>query len=182
MVEKISRSEQKRLYKQVEELAKELSQLSDNDLKQLPVDGELKELVISCRGLKAGALKRQIKFLAKILRQSDLHEVYIFMQRKKGSALKEKQIHHSAERWRDVLINEALEVHDSCLFEQVPFEPDYASDLIPNAVSELPSLDQLEIRRVVYHYVKTRNRQHYRELFRMVKAAIELSERTDSAV
>ena len=52
MVEKISRSEQKRLYKQVEELAREISTLSNNDLKSLPCEDEVKdERVFIWKGL-----------------------------------------------------------------------------------------------------------------------------------
>lgn len=36
MAELISKSEQKRIYKQVEELARELADLSDKDLKKFP--------------------------------------------------------------------------------------------------------------------------------------------------
>jgi len=177
MVERISKSEQKRLYKQVEQLAKELTDLSTNDIKLLPASSEIKENIFSCSGLKAGALKRQIKYLAKLLRQDDIEEIYVFMKAKKGSDLKERQLFHSAERWRDVLINEAMERHQQCLRDQHMFEPDYHSDHIDDVVLELPVLDPLEIRRVAYQYAKTRNRQHYRELFRMIKAAIEKKER-----
>ena len=64
MVEKISRSEQKRLFKQGEALAAELAELSDNDLKKFPGNDDIKKEIIACRGLKTGAKKRQIKYLA----------------------------------------------------------------------------------------------------------------------
>ena len=47
MVEKISRTEQKRLFKQVEDLAKELAELTNRDLNNLPAEEEVKEALIA---------------------------------------------------------------------------------------------------------------------------------------
>lgn len=178
MVEKISRSEQKRLFKQVEGLAKELIELSESDVKKLPADESLKDDIRDCRGLKGGARKRQAKYLAKVLRQGPLHEIYEFLTLKKGSALMENQLFHRAERWRDVLVNEGLEVYDECRKNQIEFEPDYTSALIGDLLEELSRIDENDLRRCVFQYARTRNRTHYREIFRMLKAAIELEQRT----
>ncbi len=178
MAEKISRSEQKRLFKQVEKLAAELAELSDNDLKSFPCNEEIKEEIALCRACKAGARKRQVKYLAKLLRQQDtLKGMYEWMNRRKGSQLKQNQLVHQAERWRDVLINEAMELNDLCRAEQVPLEVDYPSEMIPQLQAELPSLDIRDVKRSAYQYVRSRNKSHYRELYRMIKAALELQER-----
>lgn len=177
MVERISRSEQKRLLKQVEDLAQEISVLTDSDLEKMHLDAEIHEAVIGCRGLKGGAMKRQVKYLAKIMRDHSLDEIYLFMQQRKGSELKEKEKFHRVERWRDILINEALEVQHECRVEDVPFEVEYDSTLIYDLEEEIPEINLMEIRRVIYSYVKTRNKTHHRELFRILKAAIESKER-----
>lgn len=173
MVEKISRSEQKRLFKQIESLASELADLSDNDLKKFPGNEEVKNEIIACRGLKAGARKRQIKYLAKVLRQYSLDEIYIYLKARKGSSLQENQLFHEAERWRDVIINDAMEVYDDCRRERVVFEPDFYSENIRNVIEDLQDIDEKDLRRCTYQYVRTRNKTYYRELFRMIKAAIE---------
>lgn len=178
MVEKISRSEQKRLFKQVEELAGELAELSDNELKKLPASGEVLSEIRQCRGLKGSARKRQIKYLAKVLRREPLEEIYRFLEARKGSDLKENQLFHQAERWRDIIVNEAVELHDACRRDQVTFEPDYRSDFIPDLLDEMEGLNETDLRRCAYSYVRTRNKTHYRELFRMIKAAMEAKERS----
>lgn len=178
MVEKISRSEQKRLLKQIEELAQELTVLSDSELKQLPAEQEIRDEILACRGLKGGALKRQTKYLAKVMRDLPLDEIYLFMQRRKGSALQDKQQFHRAERWRDILINEALEINQRCQAAQVSFEPDYPSELLDDLAEELPALDIPEIRRLVASYARTHSKQHNRELFRIIKAAVEMDARS----
>lgn len=177
MVERISRSEQKRLLKQVEQLAAELAELSDKDLRKFPGSDEIVEEILQCRNLKGGARKRQIKFLAKVLRNHALDEIYRFLGEKKGSALKQNQLLHKAERWRDIIVNEAIEICDMCRRDQLPFEPDYQSVLLAEAQRDMPDLDTADLRRCAYQYAKTRNKSHYRELFRMIKAATELQER-----
>ncbi len=177
MTEKISRSEQKRLFKQTEDLAKELAEFTNRDLKVFPGEDEVKEAIVDCRGLKGGSRKRQIKYLAKVLRQFPMEEIYKFLENKKGSALKENQIFHQAERWRDIIINEAMEIYDDCRRNQINFEPDWNSDIMNDVLEEFPSLNETDVRRTVYQYVRRRNITHYRALFRMVKAAIDLEER-----
>lgn len=178
MVEKISRSEQKRLYKQVEELARELAELSDADLNQLELGDDVKDEIIDCRSVKGGARKRQIKYVAKLLRQVDLGTIYSFLKDKKGSQLKENKLFHKAERWRDVILNETIEIFEECRKEQINFEPDFESVMIDDLLAEFPAINSNDLRQCAYQYARTRNKTHYRELFRMIKAAIELQERS----
>ena len=181
MAEYLSRSEKKRIYKQVEELAREVAALSDKELKSFPGGTVIHEEILATRGLKGGARNRQIKYLAKLLRQGPLEEMYLFISNKKGSQLHSKKQFHVAERIRDTLINEAVEMHEECRQEQIPFEPDWESPYIEAAVEAYPNLNENEVRKIVYQYVTTRNKQYYRELFRLMKAAIELKDRQQSA-
>lgn len=177
MAEYVSRSEMKRIYKQVEELAKEIADLSDKELKSFPGGPVIHEEILATRGLKGGSRNRQIKYLAKVIRQGPLDEIYLFITNRKGSKLHAKKQFHAAERIRDSLINEAMEVHQACLSSQVPFEPDWESDFIPDILEEYPNLKETELRRIIHQYVTTRNKYHYRELFRVMKAAVEQKER-----
>lgn len=173
----ISKSEMKRIYKQVEELAREVADLSDKELQSFPGGPVIHEEILATRGLKGGSRNRQIKYLAKVLRQGPLDEIYLFITKKRGSNLHAKKQFHEAERMRDALINEAMEFNQECLSMQVPFEPDWESDIIREVISTYPGIKEKELRQVVYQYVKTHNKFHYRELFRMMKAAVDLKER-----
>jgi ribosome-associated protein len=173
----ISRSEKKRIYKQVEELAREVADLSDKDLKKFPGGTVIHEEIIATRGLKGGSRKRQIKYLAKVLRQGPIEEIYLFVTSRKGSDLHAKRQFHAAERMRDTLINEAMEIHQKCLGMQVPFDLDWESDFMAEILTQYPYLDETELRRVIHQYVTTRDKLQYRELFRMMKAAVEQKER-----
>jgi ribosome-associated protein len=175
MSERISKSEKKRQFKREEEAATELAMLSDNDLKKLPVGDELKKEIIKCRGVKAGARNRQIKYLAKVMREESVSEIFEFLEEKKGSKLKQNKLHHEAERVRDSVINEAIEYQQYCLRNNLRWEPDWPGrDL--DAVLERYDLDEGDFRRTIHQYVRTRIQNQYREIFRIVKAAIEKEE------
>lgn len=175
MVEKISKSERKRRFKREEEAATELALLSDKDLKNLPADKNVKDEILKCRSVKGGARKRQIKYLAKVMRQGDVDEVLNFLADKKGSKLKENRIHHEAERLRDTVINEAIEYHQYCRVNDLDWEPDWPGEEI-NSLIEDYRINEGDLRRTIHQYVRTRVHNHYREVFRMIKAAIEQKE------
>ena len=71
-MERLSKSELKRQHKQVEAAAKEIAALNDAELNQLQLDSEIIEEARLCRTLKGGALKRQVKYVAKLLNREKL--------------------------------------------------------------------------------------------------------------
>ncbi len=179
MAEYVSRSEMKRIYKQVEELAREVADLSDKELKKFPGGPVIHEEIMATRGLKGGSKKRQIKYLAKVLRQGPMDEIYLYVTSRKGSDLQAKKQLHKAERLRDTLINEAMELRQETLAMQIPFEPDYRSNYIGDIIESYASLKEKELRQVIHNYVCSHNKQYYRELFRIIKAAVDQKERTE---
>jgi ribosome-associated protein len=175
MTERISKSALKRRFKAEENAAQELALLSDRDLKKLPVGQAVKDEIINCRGLKAGARKRHIKYLAKIMREDSVEEILEFLAARKGSKLKENKLHHEAERLRDVIINEAIEQQQLSLQAGVKWEPNWVGAELDAVLQRYP-LDGGDLRKTVFQYVKTRFHNHYKEAFRILKAAVEKEE------
>ena len=175
MTERISKSAQKRRFKEEESAAAELAMLSDRDLKKLSIDQTVKDEVVNCRGLKGGALKRQVKYLAKVMREGSVEEILDFLAARKGSKLKENKLHREAERLRDVIINEAMDNQQSCLQAGMVWEPNWQGEEIDSFVRRYP-VDEGDLRRTVFQYVKTRIHNHNREVFRIVKAAVDKEE------
>lgn len=176
MTEIISRSEQKRRLKRIEDTAAELAELTNKDLAKFPGSEEMKKEIVAIRELKGGSRKRQIKHLAKVMRQEEIDPIYDFLAERKGSHQKEDNILHEAERLRDTIINEALEDRDECRMRHDDWEPDWQSRILAGVVARYPGFDEDGARKSIYQYVKTRNRMHYRELFRIIKAAMDLDE------
>lgn len=172
MTERLSKSEMKRRFKQEEEAASELALLSDKHLKKLDVSQELKEEIVLCRNVKGGSRKRQVKYLAKLMRDENVSDILDFLAARKGSKLKENKLHHEAERLRDAVITEAIEEQQLCLKNRIPWEPDWEGYEIDALVARYP-IDSGDLRRTIHQYVKTRFHNHYKEVFRIVKAALE---------
>lgn len=178
MTEIISRSEVKRRLKRIEDTAAELAELTNSDLKLFPGNDEMKREILVIRDLKGGARKRQVKHLAKLMRQAEepLDAIYDFLEQRKGSQQKSSQLLHEAEHLRDAIINEAIADYDNCRQQHLDWEPDWQSTVIDAALRQYPSLDQEAARKAAFQYVRSRNRTHYRELFRITKAAMEQEE------
>ncbi len=172
-MEQLSKSELKRQHKQIEAAAVEITRLNDSELKRLNLGTELIDAAALCRQLKGGALKRQTKYLAKLLKQEPVDEILGLLAAQKGSKLQENKFHHQAERLRDAIINEALDRRDEAIQTGITLEMDWPSDVLDGVVASFPDIDELELRRSAYQYVRTRNKVHSRELFRMLRAAAE---------
>lgn len=172
MTERISKSALKRRFKDEESAAGELALLSDKDLKKLPVGQPLKDEIIRCRGLKSGAKKRQIKYMAKVMREDSVEDILSFLAARKGSKLKENKLHREAERLRDAIINEAIEQQQMRLQAGLKWEPDWPGEELDAALQKYP-LDGGDLRRTVFQFVRTRYQNHYKEAFRILKAAVE---------
>ncbi|MCG6930328.1 MAG: hypothetical protein LJE64_07200, partial [Desulfofustis sp.] len=50
---------------------------------------------------------------------------------------------------------------------------DWPSTAIDIMIAEFSDIDEREVRRSAYRYAKSRNSVHYRELFRIIRAAID---------
>ncbi len=179
MTECISKSEQKRRVKQIEAAAAELAVLSDNDLVNFPASDQVRKEIIACRSLKGGARKRQIKYLAKIIREDSVEDMLEFLALQKGSKLKTDQLHHEAERLRDLLVNEVICFQEEAQQKQIVLTMDWPAEQLSAVVADL-EINEKEIRTALYQYVRTRARNNYREIFRMIKAALEKKERIAS--
>jgi ribosome-associated protein len=175
MDEKLSKSALKRRFKDEEKAAGEVALLSDRDLGQINVSEDLLQAARHCRELKGGARKRQVKYIAKIMREEGVEEILDFLEHRKGSKAKENIKHREAERLRDALINEAISVNESLQMIGEVWEPDWRSTLIEQVEERYP-VDVDDLRKSIFSYVKTRAQNHYRETFRILRAAMNRDE------
>jgi len=171
--QQMSRSEMKRQHKQIEEIVRELVDVSESQLRDLPIESGCREAIIDCRSVKGGALKRQLKYAAKLLKEEPLDDILALLRKIKGSKLEDAKLQHEAERLRDLIVNEALQSFaEHCRFD-LNWPLDWQSEAITEVVRLFPDIDENDLRRSVHQYARNRNKVHYRELFRMLRAAAE---------
>jgi len=179
MDSQLSRSEKKRRAKSIEQLVNELASLTDNEIISLPCEQEIQEEIRSAKNLKGGAKKRQLKYATKLLRDKPVEELYDFLAQKKGSILKKNREFHELENFRNLLINEAVQLYEDVMDNNGYINENEPLDLLKNSeaidaiVAYFPKIDQVLLRNTAIQFARTRNRKFSRELFRILKAALE---------
>lgn len=171
---RLSRTEQKRRIKEVEQLVLELVELPEVELKKLPCDREIRPLLIETHALKGGARKRQVKYITKRLKNEPVSALYDFLAKKKGGKLREKKEFHELEYFRDSLLNEAIAKRKELAAIQEELTDTWDSTTIGEILQELPMVDAMALHRLSAIYARTRQTRHSREIFRLLRAAREL--------
>jgi ribosome-associated protein len=169
----ISRSEKKRQAKQVEELAYELANLPPAEIRRLPCEVFIQEEILAAVGLKGGAYKRQVKYLAKELREQETAPLLAFLEERRGSQLKEKQEFHELERLREAIITDVLAANDEARAEERPLDEEWPSPALDKALGMLPELDLATIRTAAARYARNRKSAYSKEIFRALRTAQE---------
>lgn len=166
-----SRSEQKRQAKNIETLAFELAELSTADIKKLPCHEELKQEIAMAKTFTGGARKRQLKHVAKGLRDVDPAPIYDFLTEKKGSRLRQARDFHELEQLREQIISEALQAGRQAQEQEEQLHENWQSTVAETARRQFPSLDIVAVNRAAVRYARTRKPVYRREIFRQLKAS-----------
>ena len=153
-----SRGEQRRQALAVLELAQRLVERSEADLARMPLDDELRDLVLTSKKITAQiARKRQIQYLAKHMRRRDdeaLAAIRAALEHDKSDGRREAQALHQVEYWRDRLIADGDEALSELLQDHPHADRQHLRQLARNA-----------------HQEKLRNKppHAFRELFRELR-------------
>lgn len=100
-----SRTEQKKSMQQYVDIGKQLLNLSNKQLNTIPLNNEVLDALETAKKISVGnALKRQLSFLAKLIRKSDYESIQVALEK---IQLKDKQydlVSQKTEQWRDRLL------------------------------------------------------------------------------
>lgn len=99
-----SKSQRKREHHALQALAESLIRLSAGQLATVPMSDTLRQDVIEARTMKKGALRRQIRFLARLLSEEDAEAVFTAVERAAHGSREETARLHRIERWRQRLL------------------------------------------------------------------------------
>ena len=132
-----SRTQKKRDVHALRDLGKELSELSVNQIKTLPVADDTLEAILAVKKLKKSALQRQFRHLANLLgREEDIEDIRIARAGLLRPHVSEVAAQHEAERWRDALLA-GEDSHVTALIEKYPHcDRTHLRQLIRSAIKE----------------------------------------------
>lgn len=179
MDSQLSKSGKKRRAKEIEQLIFELAALPRSEIDILPCDQQIRDEIGAARSLKGSARKRQLKYATKLLRNKPVEALYNFLARQKGSQLKANREFHELEHLRNILLDEAVRIYEEetlsngFLNENEPVNFLQDSKTVQAIVDHLPEVNRDQLENMAIQFARTRNRKFSRELFRIMRAAMQ---------
>jgi ribosome-associated protein len=115
-----SKSAAKRAHHAIQDLGEALIALPDDQLATLPLDEEARDAVVAGRGLVRGALRRQVRYLGRVLARRDTEALRAALEAQQSTGVEATARLHRLERWRERLLAEG----DAALEELLRDHPD----------------------------------------------------------
>lgn len=133
----ISKSQRKRDAKELKSLASELIGLSKARLAAVPLEDSIREAVEDARQIRSHvARKRQLQFIAKLLRRTDATEIIETMEAFHDAARQLTARQHRSEAWRDYLLESGDSALGVLLDQRLDADAQAMRQLIRNAHRE----------------------------------------------
>ena len=132
-----SKSQRRREALQVKDLAASLIALSPARLARIPLDEPLASAISEARRIRSNvARKRQLQFVAKLLRNTDTEPVLAALEAFENKARELNASHHRTEAWRDHLLEHGDEALGQLLADRHDVEPQAIRQLMRKARQE----------------------------------------------
>jgi len=127
----VSKSQRRRDALEIKSLASELINLSQSKLSQVPLDDMVRAAIMEARHFSShGARKRQMLYVAKLLRRDDPEPILLALEKFDGEAREISGRQHRSEAWRDFL----LEAGDAAIGKLMEQRPDTDAQVIRQLV------------------------------------------------
>lgn len=135
--EPVSKSQRKRDAQAVRDLASELIEMGDAQLRRVPLDDDVRRAVQDTKRIHShAARKRQLQYLAKLLRREDVEPIVEAIENFRAEARQLTARHHRAENWRDRLLDRGDEALSELIAARPDIDPQPIRQLVRNGVRE----------------------------------------------
>ena len=135
--EEVSRSQRRREALEVKSLASRLIALPTARLALVPLDEQLRSEIEDARRMKShGARKRQLQYVAKLMRRSDPEPILDTLESFENEARQMAARHHRSEAWRDFLLENGDQAVGSLLDKRRDADAQAIRQLLRNAARE----------------------------------------------
>ncbi len=160
-----SKSQRKREAHAAQDLGKQLVALAASELDSVPLEDRLLDAIVEARNIKSnGARKRQLNYIGKLMRATDLEPIRQALDHINQSANRENRLLHELEQWReDLLADEA-----AALQRFLSLYPD----------TETQPLRQL-LRNTRREQQHNKPPKSYRELFKALRTIVQTHQTRD---
>jgi ribosome-associated protein len=158
-----SKTQRKREVESLQAMGAELVLLSRETLESFDLPTELAEAVVEAKKIKQhSALRRQLQFIGKVMRNIDPEPIRQRLQDLKKPSRRSVKLMHEAEIWRDSLINKSTSLSEfTCQFPRA--DANEIQDLIVACRSEITK----------------DSKKSYRKLFKLISETLSSEENTN---
>lgn len=150
----VSKSEIKRDAEALKKLGEKLVELTPAKLGKIPLDDNLQEAVFLAQRLQKEARRRQLQYIGKLLRNTDVEPIQEALDKIENKHLQQQVVLHKLELLRDELIEQG----DTAL---------------TRLLNDYPQADRQQLRNLIRSAQKEREQNKpakaYRELFQCLK-------------
>jgi ribosome-associated protein len=134
----LSKSQRKREAQELKFLAAELIGLNEPQFRAIPLEEGLRSAIEDARHIRSNiARKRQLQFVAKLLRRADATPILEAVEGLQNDARQFTARHHRAEAWRTFLISSGDEALETFLRSRKDADAQEIRQLIRNAQREV---------------------------------------------
>jgi len=148
-----SKSQIKREHLQVQDIAKTLIELPSKDLDKVPLSSSALSAILAGREMQRSALKRQLKYIAKLLMDGDMEAVDRALAKILRADQEANRLFHQIERWRDQLMEGDQELMQQ-LVETLDVDRQYLNQLLRNAAKEKKLAKPAKSSRIIFKYLR----------------------------
>ncbi len=158
-IEYVSKSKMKREMLALQALGEKLVQLSNDQLEQMQLPGILHSAIEDAQRIKKhGALRRQLQYIGRLMRDVDAEEIQIRYENVTQQSAKAIQQLHKIEKWRERLLEEG----DAGL---------------QALVETFPNIDRQQLRQLIRTAIQEKSQNKppraFRKIFQLLKSAYE---------
>lgn len=151
----VSKTRRKKEMHALQDLGKKLVELSGEQLEKVPLEADLRAAVVECRRLtKHEAIRRQLQYIGRLMRQSDAEAIAEAMERFEAGKQAHDAFFHRLERWRDRLINGDNGDLAAFVEEYAGADVQHLRQLVRNAQKELQQQKPPASARKLFRYIR----------------------------
>jgi ribosome-associated protein len=148
-----SKSQVKRELHALHDLGKQLVELPDKHMEQVPVSDKLRDAIVAAKKMKLAALKRQLKFIGGLMQEEDETAIRSALEELRKPHKQEVEQFHEVEQWRDHLLQGDQDLINDLAEKFEGFERQRVNQLIRNAKKEQSNNKPPKSARLLFKYL-----------------------------
>lgn len=148
-----SKSQLKREREALRLLGRELVELPDAHLQKVPLGEKSREAIVAARGMKMGALKRQLQYIGGLMVEEDEPAIRRTLEGLNAPHREEVAALHELEQWRDRLIEGDEVLLNELVDRFAQADRQHLRQLVRNAAKERKLAKPPKSSRMLFRYL-----------------------------